>query len=166
MYIDNTIMIFLNHFLWNDYKVSCKNYKINTISVKYSNHCISKFFGTVSEEATLWIQVVGGEWEQIEIKYPTIETNKNFSSWLDVQDIDLKKYIGKEIKVGFKYVSTDKNAGTWEIKDVKVVKATAAGVNAITLDKTNAPLYNLAGQRVSNNYKGVVVKNGKKYFNK
>lgn len=41
-----------------------------------------------------------------------------------------------------------------------------AGVNAITLDKTNAPLYNLAGQRVSNNYKGVVVKNGKKYFNK
>ena len=42
----------------------------------------------------------------------------------------------------------------------------AAGVNAITLDKTNAPLYNLAGQRVSNNYKGVVVKNGKKYFNK
>ena len=49
---------------------------------------------------------------------------------------------------------------------MKVVKATAAGVNAITLDKTNAPLYNLAGQRVSNNYKGVVVKNGKKYFNK
>lgn len=41
-----------------------------------------------------------------------------------------------------------------------------SGVNAITLDKTNAPLYNLAGQRVSNNYKGVVVKNGKKYFNK
>lgn len=130
------------------------------------SHCISKYFGTVSEEATLWIQVVGGEWEQIEIKYPTIETNKNFSSWLDVQDIDLKKYVGKEIKVGFKYVSTDKNAGTWEIKNVKVVKATAAGVNAITLDKTNAPLYNLAGQRVSNNYKGVVVKNGKKYFNK
>lgn len=41
-----------------------------------------------------------------------------------------------------------------------------AGVNAITLDKANAPLYNLAGQRVDSNYKGVVVKNGKKYFNK
>ena len=144
----------------------CKTFaKFYIVYNEWTNTC-SKFFGTVSEEATLWIQVVGGEWEQIEIKYPTIETNKNFSSWLDVQDIDLKKYIGKEIKVGFKYVSTDKNAGTWEIKDVKVVKATAAGVNAITLDKTNAPLYNLAGQRVSNNYKGVVVKNGKKYFNK
>lgn len=30
----------------------------------------------------------------------------------------------------------------------------------------NAPVYNLAGQRVSKNYKGVVIQNGKKYFNK
>jgi hypothetical protein len=32
-------------------------------------------------------------------------------------------------------------------------------------DKT-APMYNLAGQRVGENYKGIVVKNGKKYINK
>ena len=30
----------------------------------------------------------------------------------------------------------------------------------------NAPMYNLAGQRVSKNYKGVVIQNGKKFFNK
>lgn len=32
--------------------------------------------------------------------------------------------------------------------------------------KSSTSLYNLAGQRVSNDFKGVVVKDGKKYFNK
>jgi len=30
----------------------------------------------------------------------------------------------------------------------------------------NAPIYNLAGQRVENGFKGVVIQNGKKYVNK
>lgn len=30
----------------------------------------------------------------------------------------------------------------------------------------NAPIYNLAGQRVDKNYKGVVIQNGKKFINK
>ena len=34
-----------------------------------------------------------------------------------------------------------------------------------TIDE-NAPMYNLAGQRVNKNYKGVVIVNGKKYMNK
>ena len=38
------------------------------------------------------------------------------------------------------------------------------GVKTITTQvKTNAPLYNLAGQRVGNSYKGIVIQNGKKY---
>lgn len=32
--------------------------------------------------------------------------------------------------------------------------------------KANAALYNLAGQQVNSNYKGIVIKNGKKYINK
>lgn len=39
-----------------------------------------------------------------------------------------------------------------------------SAINATTND--NAPIYNLAGQKVSKDYKGVVVKNGKKYVNK
>lgn len=31
---------------------------------------------------------------------------------------------------------------------------------------SNAPIYNLAGQKVSESYKGIVIKNGRKYFNK
>lgn len=77
-----------------------------------------------------------------------------------------------QIKVGDKVVVYGKLVnynGTKEMNSGSYIYSQndkAAGVNAITLDKTNAPLYNLAGQRVSNNYKGVVVKNGKKYFNK
>lgn len=46
---------------------------------------------------------------------------------------------------------------------------TATGINAIqTADAAavNAPLYNLAGQRVNKSFKGVVIQNGKKFFNK
>ena len=77
-----------------------------------------------------------------------------------------------QIKVGDKVVVYGKLVnynGTKEMNSGNYIYSQndkVASVNAITLDKTNAPLYNLAGQRVSNNYKGVVVKNGKKYFNK
>lgn len=44
----------------------------------------------------------------------------------------------------------------------------ALGVKNITLDRNNGntPAYNLAGQRVNNNYKGLVIKNGRKFMNK
>ena len=77
-----------------------------------------------------------------------------------------------QIKVGDKVVVYGKLVnynGTKEMNSGSYIYSQndkVASVNAITLDKTNAPLYNLAGQRVGNNYKGVVVKNGKKYFNK
>ena len=45
--------------------------------------------------------------------------------------------------------------------------ATSAGVDNITVDENvDAPAYNVAGQRVNDAYKGIVVKNGKKYLNK
>lgn len=45
--------------------------------------------------------------------------------------------------------------------------ATSAGVKNISVEQNvDAPAYNLAGQRVNDAYKGIVVKNGKKYLNK
>lgn len=44
-------------------------------------------------------------------------------------------------------------------------KATAIG-KVVTVENANAPAYNAAGQRVSNDYKGLVIKNGKKYISK
>jgi hypothetical protein len=36
------------------------------------------------------------------------------------------------------------------------------GINSLNAADSNAPVYNLAGQQVGKNYKGIVVKNGKK----
>lgn len=46
--------------------------------------------------------------------------------------------------------------------------ATATGITNITTDEAakNAPVYNLAGQKVTKAYKGVVIKNGKKMIQK
>ena len=46
---------------------------------------------------------------------------------------------------------------------------TTTGINGINVNDTfdaNAPMYNLAGQRVTKSYKGVVIVNGKKMLNK
>lgn len=45
---------------------------------------------------------------------------------------------------------------------------TSTGISSVTTDKfdSNAPVYNLAGQRVSKNAKGILIQNGKKFINK
>ena len=48
-----------------------------------------------------------------------------------------------------------------------ILVASTQGVENLTIDDDiNAPAYNIAGQRVGNNYKGVVIKNGKKTIRK
>ena len=76
-------------------------------------------------------------------------------------------------------VSPDSYAGnTYNVKGILVIfktnyqiypieVATTEGIKNITADEdANAPAYNLAGQRVDNAYKGVVIKNGKKTIRK
>jgi hypothetical protein len=51
---------------------------------------------------------------------------------------------------------------------VKVTFTKSTAINGIVTDDAddNAPIYNLAGQKVDKNYKGVVIKNGKKVYQK
>lgn len=131
----------------------------------YFDHAVSKYFGNVSEEATSWIKVEGGDWTQItSIAYPEVPQDKSFSPF-ETQVVSLAGYEGKKIKVGFKYVSTDEAAGTWEIRNFKV-STDVSGINEIKADKfdVNAPVYNLAGQRVNANAKGILIQNGKKFI--
>lgn len=72
-----------------------------------------------------------------------------------------------DLKVGFR--KNKKIDSDWLIYDdfelyYLGIDATAIkDVNAVNAD---AAIYNVAGQRVNENYKGVVIKNGKKFFNK
>lgn len=75
---------------------------------------------------------------------------------------------GNEVGAGKAYLqvpgTTPANEFFWFADDTKEEEEVTA-INAIanTVD-SNAAMFNLAGQRVNNNYKGVVVKNGKKFI--
>lgn len=82
---------------------------------------------------------------------------------------------GDEIEVGDEVIVYGKlvlyNNTTPEINtgsSLYSVNNVTTGVNGINADKldTNAPVFNLAGQRVNNSFKGIVVKNGKKFINR
>ena len=48
----------------------------------------------------------------------------------------------------------------------KAVSTGISGTVVASKVNTNAPIYNLAGQKVSKSYKGVVIQNGKKFVQK
>lgn len=75
-----------------------------------------RYFTDMETEATLWAKVEGGEWEQLSI--PTWFTNNDWN-FVDAQ-VDLSKYAGKKITLGFKYTSKEAGAATWEIKTLSI----------------------------------------------
>ena len=54
------------------------------------------------------------------------------------------------------------------LRSVTITTVSAAGIKNVQTIEVNekAPVYNLAGQRVSKDYKGVVIQNGKKFVRK
>lgn len=59
-------------------------------------------------------------------------------------------------------------AGGFGIQSVTISGGTPTGISNLEASASakSSTLYNLAGQQVSESYKGIVVKNGKKYLNK
>ncbi len=56
--------------------------------------------------------------------------------------------------------------GTW-VTYLKIIRETATGIQEIPVKViNNGAIYNLAGQKVNESYKGIVIKNGKKYIQK
>ena len=91
------------------------------------------YFGTASEEATVWISKAGGEWEPL-----VIEKNNYPTSWtfIEAGNWDLKDYVGNTVKLGFKYSSTAKKAGTWEVRNVMVLSGKHEDVVVPEIDPT------------------------------
>lgn len=127
---------------------------------------ISKFFGDVSQEATLWVQEEGGQWQQVQITYPVeFPTGKNFTAATPTE-VSLTQFAGKKVKVGFCYHSTEQHAGTWQISAFSVSGTTGIQHVENAQQATDGRLYNLAGQRVGESYKGMVIQNGRKFIKK
>ena len=101
-------------------------------------HAINKFASVdaAKQDASVWVREGDeGEWTKLEIEYP------EELSWTFVSSgsIDLSAYIGKTIQIGFKYLSTNESAGTWEIKNFKVIDGQDAGL-AFSKDKVSIVL--------------------------
>lgn len=86
---------------------------------------------------------------------------KKFTSVDDIKVGDVVVVYGKLKKFGTTY-ELDKN------NILISLNGTTTGITNITTDEAakNAPVYNLAGQKVTKAYKGVVIKNGKKMIQK
>lgn len=77
-------------------------------------------FGSLEEaknEATVWVRVKGGSWNQLTAK--EIPANDSYTFY-PTGDIDLSAYNGKTVQIGFCYKSTEQSAGTWELKNLKL----------------------------------------------
>lgn len=86
----------------------------------------TSFIGASSSNAdyTLHIKEVGGNtWTEFTI--PTYATTS--WTWTSSGNIDLSVYVGKSVQVAFKYVSTASNAGTWEVKNIKLTLSNNEG---------------------------------------
>ena len=82
------------------------------------------------------------------------------------------KYTGKAGKIYLyakgKDEATGYVGGGVNLYVVKFTPNSSSGITTISSDKSlkDAPAYNLAGQKVGKDYKGVIIKAGKKYIQK
>lgn len=52
---------------------------------------------------------------------PTLDTNSNaFGDWVSSGNLDLSAFLGKNVRIAFKYTSTTAAAATWEVDDFKI----------------------------------------------
>lgn len=94
---------------------------INLSSVTHATltfeHAARYFYSDKSGMTVLVSETGTGVWEQV-----TIPTYPEGTDWTFVPsgDINLDKYIGKQIQIAFKYISTTSTSPTWELKNVLV----------------------------------------------
>lgn len=96
-------------------------------------------------------------------KFPEVVTNKVQITINTGDDIELG--IRKTAAISEDWVIFDDFELYYLTGDV-FKEAAATSIQAVTTGAANGAIFNIAGQRVSDNYKGIVIKNGKKYLAK
>lgn len=133
-----------------------------TETAKFTIMHTGRFFGTMSDEATLWASTDNGDtWQQITISHYMTGQNWTFVSSTQ----DLTSLCGKHIRLAFRYTSTENAAGTWEIKTAKLTVTRPTGIEEIPVEDgwtTATFTYDLSGRRVPSTQRGLVIRNGKK----
>lgn len=137
-----------------NFRNAFNNYKVNNNKIDVADFPGKYAFIMVKEEGA-------SDWT--ELCEPTAPADFSWNFY-DNDVISLDAYKDKKIQFGFKYVSTEQCAGTWEIDNIKVNGKVSVGVEGIEAEENVAPVYyNLQGVRVANPENGIfiMVKGGK-----
>ena len=138
IYVDDIAMIYNSSLKSAQYKNTNLSFADNKAAIEIEGKANEADFSIVSDGEGAYISKV--------LKTNEGETGKS-TLYITITSNDLQKSNCFEVAI------TDK---------------TATGIFNIKSDSnaTSSTLYNLAGQQVSNSYKGIIIKNGKKYINK
>ena len=137
-----------------NFRNAFNNYKVNNNMIDVADFPGKYAFIMVKEEGA-------NDWTELCEPTAPAEFSWNF---YDNDVISLDAYKDKRIQFGFKYVSTEDCAGTWEVDNIIVNGKVAVGVANIEAEENVAPVYyNLQGVRVANPQNGlyIQVKGGK-----
>lgn len=151
-----------------------------TEAVSYEN--VEKFIinsvsattvGSVSNATLYYYIYTDDTWDNQVRTLPL--TNDGSGNWTATMNQDFVQAFGwtsgHAYAINFYFLGDDGNGGTvaWNNSDNEywvniTVKETSTGINGISTDEAdeNEEIYNIAGQKVGKNYKGLVIKNGKK----
>lgn len=154
-------------------------YKVDGITLKKGN--VGKIFkmnitgatsieaygvtGSSSETRKLVVTATPDEGDAIT---GSADSEPGYTAVVKITNLDKNKTYDIEI-TGTK--SDDDTAGAdVALHGIWVKTGTATGISSVEAEGTavsaDAPTYNLSGQKVDSSYKGIVVKDGKKYINK
>lgn len=121
---------------------------------------VQRYAANPAEELTLWIceaNAAVSNW----VKLPITHSDGTNWEYIPSGNISLSAYNGKTVKIGFKYVSSDTSAATWEFKNFKVV-GTPNSINAVATEKGENVIFDLSGRRVKKAENGIYIINGVK----
>lgn len=150
------------------------------IAVNYGTIDTSKDFGPYHGPSYLWL---GGK-EKKCFTIPDVAAGSKIT--IEAESHKITDARGIQLKQGDTQIGTDfkpttftsqeftvTNAGDVEVWNTNgchiytiKVEAGAANINTIKVAAQNGAIYNLAGQKVGKDYKGIVIMNGKKFMQK
>jgi hypothetical protein len=146
--------------------IDLSNYTSATLSFEHAGNKFNSKNNMISACKVCVREEGSSTWTEITINNWPAGTNWTY---VESGDVDLSSYDGKKIQIGFHYTSTTSVAGTWEVKNLKVVGTnTATTIEYIMRPvKVDDRVYNLDGKLVppSQRWSGgnrIVIKNRKK----
>ena len=116
------------------------------------------FYSYINKEATETERI--SFWSEIDGTTYTADDAKILKSYKDGQNPDIVSFT-----IGGKSLFTFNNSGDQLCYVMNIAYTTTAGIEDVIADQNkNGKVYNLQGQRVTANHKGIIIRDGKKYL--